>query len=334
MSQQDSTRSVNETDEGLLGKCLLTTYLRQSSNKELMRTNISICIINTSLATFAVLANLLYIRTYMITVRLQTVSNMLLVNLAMTDFLVGSVVQPLYIARKALELLEMPVCSLWDTHKVLFLYLSSASVLTLLLISCDRYIATSKPLRYKAVCPRKRMKIGMGLVWLLAGIHLSFLSIGILLFYVPTCAILILSVGSLVFMHCRMLHQAKSQRTKIARDNTPTGEETSGLRMDHRKPEKTVACIVGCLILCVLPSAGYVIYSNIAGYTYRSRYLISPWTETMLYLNSSINPIIYCWRNRTYRKAAHECLHRRNGRIRKNENNVGLEMSQTSVPSN
>ncbi|KAK6061925.1 hypothetical protein COOONC_00402 [Cooperia oncophora] len=99
-----------------------------------------------------VFGNVLVVLSVVVYKRMRTFTNILLTSLATADLLVGFVVMPMSL----LDLLhnhQWPLgkflCGLWATSDVL---LCTASILNLCVISLDRYMAITSPLKY----PRTR----------------------------------------------------------------------------------------------------------------------------------------------------------------------------------
>ncbi|VDM55681.1 unnamed protein product [Angiostrongylus costaricensis] len=100
-----------------------------------------------------VLGNVLVVLSVVVYKRMRTFTNILLTSLASADLLVGLVVMPMSL----LDLLynhRWPLgkflCGVWATSDVL---LCTASILNLCVISLDRYMAITSPLKY----PRTRL---------------------------------------------------------------------------------------------------------------------------------------------------------------------------------
>uniref|UniRef100_A0A3Q3ID70 G-protein coupled receptors family 1 profile domain-containing protein n=1 Tax=Monopterus albus TaxID=43700 RepID=A0A3Q3ID70_MONAL len=96
--------------------------------------------------------------------QLQTPTNLLLLSLAVSDFLVGLLVMPFQI------FLIEPCWFLGDLVCVLFYLIPfitvCASIVNMILISVDRYVAICNPLRYATQISQRRVQIFVLLCWI------------------------------------------------------------------------------------------------------------------------------------------------------------------------
>ena len=110
--------------------------------------------VNGLLCVFAFLSNLIAIVAVVKKPALHKPSNILLCSLAFADCLSGVISQPLLIARRLMLHRTHISCDyqleLYVLHRC-FLRLSTLlSLVNIAVMSCDRYIALSKPLQYRA----------------------------------------------------------------------------------------------------------------------------------------------------------------------------------------
>ncbi|GMT06080.1 hypothetical protein PENTCL1PPCAC_28254 [Pristionchus entomophagus] len=97
--------------------------------------------------------------------------NFLLVSLAVADFFVGCIVMPLGLTQLLTENNKWILPSfLCGVYTVLDLALCTASIVNLCMISVDRYLAISRPLRYSAQRTTKRILYYIAMVWIAAAI--------------------------------------------------------------------------------------------------------------------------------------------------------------------
>ncbi|KAM8879643.1 alpha-1D adrenergic receptor [Spinachia spinachia] len=112
----------------------------------------------------AILGNILVILSVVCNKHLQTVTNFFIVNLAMADLLLSIIVLPF---SASLEVLGCWVfgrvfCNIWAAVDVLC---CTASILSLCVISIDRYIGVKHCLKYPTIMTEKKALAILGLVW-------------------------------------------------------------------------------------------------------------------------------------------------------------------------
>ncbi|XP_055033435.2 adrenoceptor alpha 1Bb [Misgurnus anguillicaudatus] len=116
---------------------------------------------------FAVAGNILVILSVVCNRHLRTPTNYFIVNLAIADLLLGTTVLPV---SATLEILDYWVfgrifCDVWTVVDVLC---CTASIMSLCVISIDRYIGVSHPLQYPNIVTGRRAILAMLGVWILS----------------------------------------------------------------------------------------------------------------------------------------------------------------------
>ena len=114
-----------------------------------------------------IIGNSLVIAAVFTSAKLRTTTNGFVCSLAVADLLVGLMVLPFSNANEVLRYWVFgPIwCSVWLAVDV---WLCTASILNLVAISFDRYIAISKPFKYHNLLSPKKGKFLVGFVWILA----------------------------------------------------------------------------------------------------------------------------------------------------------------------
>lgn len=112
----------------------------------------------------AIVGNVLVILSVVCNKHLQTVTNVFIVNLAMADLLLSIIVLPF---SASLEVLGCWVfgrvfCNIWAAVDVLC---CTASILSLCIISVDRYIGVKHCLKYPCIMTEKKAVVILVLVW-------------------------------------------------------------------------------------------------------------------------------------------------------------------------
>ncbi|XP_076148099.1 histamine receptor H2a isoform X2 [Alosa pseudoharengus] len=140
---------------------------------------LTLILLGTVLALLIVLTvcgNVLVCLAVCTTRRLRCVTNCFIVSLAVTDLLLGALVLPfsaLLEVRQGAWPLGAAFCNVYVSLDVM---LSTASILNLLAISMDRYLAVTAPLRYAALLRPARVGVALALIWLVS-VCLSFVPI-------------------------------------------------------------------------------------------------------------------------------------------------------------
>ncbi|CAH3129278.1 unnamed protein product [Porites lobata] len=116
---------------------------------------------------------------------------------------------------------------------------------------------------------------------------------------VISCVIFITSAYTIMYREIRR-HQKKIKNQQL-----PQGEEQRFAR--ENKAFKTTVLVVSAVIVCFLPIALTVavfmlfrIDTN-TGVVGSQACIPCPWVNTFIMLNSLINPVIYCWRQKEMR---------------------------------
>ena len=150
----DSNSSLVE-----VGLCGIASYLVSYPTARIVATNTIIIVFDTFLAIFTVIINALFISTYLNNRILQNTSNLLLVVLAISDIFVGLLAEPMAIIRAIMEILGTHNCTLFNISRLVIIFCSGLSFLTIIVITHDRYIAIYHPLRYPVLLSKKNIKI-------------------------------------------------------------------------------------------------------------------------------------------------------------------------------
>uniref|UniRef100_A0A3P9H0I2 Alpha-1B adrenergic receptor n=1 Tax=Oryzias latipes TaxID=8090 RepID=A0A3P9H0I2_ORYLA len=116
---------------------------------------------------FAIAGNILVILSVVCNRHLRTPTNYFIINLAMADLLLGTTVLPVSATKEILNywVFGRIFCDIWAALDVLC---CTASIMSLCVISIDRYIGVSHPLQYPGIVTEKRALLAMLGVWVLS----------------------------------------------------------------------------------------------------------------------------------------------------------------------
>ncbi|XP_078365642.1 adenosine receptor A3-like [Oculina patagonica] len=255
----------------------------------------TLCILLTITAAFG---NSLILVTLHKNTSLHPPSKILLRSLAVTDLCVGVLAQPVAVT----FIFTANVFEQWHLCQMItiFMYVlnsifSGVSLLTLSAISVDRLLALLLRLRYRQVVTVKRVCASVFLFWLITS-AVSIVHIwSVPLFYILW--VVIVPFGLVVSTYCytRIFLTIRRQQTQL--QCTLEGQTgATGLNMERYKKTVFSALWVHITLLtCYLPFAVVVTQIAIRGLS-SSIFLAQGWAFTLVYLNSSLNPVLYCWK--------------------------------------
>ena len=266
--------------------------------------NISIIVINTPFAIFAVLSNLLIVITIGKSQELRVPANILLGSLAVTDLLVGLITQPLFITWRLMLHYPSTICNSEVVHSLYecFLHLcAGGSFLSLAYLSTDRLLAVSKPLHYRANVTTTQAARNMVILWL------AWIGIVVLRYSgideETNQTITSVIAGTLViYLVAAQIALIVSVKRNSIHDLLSEGNAAVIASKREARIALTIVYIFLALLVFLLPA---VVVQIVLGFTSsnKSKTELNLAISALL-INSSVNPLIYFWRGRDLRKAA------------------------------
>ena len=229
--------------------------------------------------------------------------------LAVTDLCVGLITQPLYAAILLNTVTKMKWNILYYAEVIWYvssIILCEASILTSTAISVDRLFALLLGLRYHQVVTLRRVCILLICFWL-TGISFVFMSN----FWNRDFSNFVvvglgaLSVVSSIFSYTRIFFKLRQHQTQAqgVHQGQPNEEGIPWNRARYKKTVASIAWIQLALAACYLPDIISILSIMITGWSGMSAGIVRISTGTLLYLNSSLNPILYCWKMKEVRQA-------------------------------
>ncbi|XP_071396730.1 trace amine-associated receptor 5-like [Centroberyx affinis] len=279
-----------------------------------------IYILLSSISLLTVSLNLLVIISISHYSQLHTPTNLLLLSLAVSDFLTGLLLIPA-------EILFIVSCwFLGDFICVLYYFVAfiviSASVGNMVLISVDRYVAICDPLCYPTKISQRRVKICVCLCWVCpafcSGLLLKDLlrqpgrdnsCVGecvVVLNYIAGAVDLVFTfigpITVIVVLYMRVfvvaVSQARAMRSHIVAV-TLQCPVTVTAKKSEKKAARTLGIAVVVFLICFCPF--YCL--SLAGQDTLTTIISEAFVISLYYFNSCLNPVIYAFLYPWFRKA-------------------------------
>ena len=284
---------------------------------------LAVCVTNGLLSVLATLGNSLVIIIILKFPSLRTLSNILIFSLALIDVLVGVVVQPSFVVYIAGKINLEFYCGALLAYLYTEIFCVGLSLITLSLIASERFFAIIYPFKYINYMTKPRLitiVATVWAVWFLFNVICRTLRVKNDEFFSPIASAVIGSSLILnIFLYFKIFkvirrHERQINAQKIvsiairARDSrkddndSSSVQESTGLNSRETHMARTVAYITAVLVLCYLllmvTSFADMLIEDDALFDH----LLYPLAETITFLNSSLNPFLYCWRCRDLRE--------------------------------
>lgn len=283
----------------------------------------TIIVINGLVCLPTIIGNLIIIIGIWMTPALQTVSNLLLIGLSCSDLGVGLIVPGVNIARNMLKLQE---ASNWCHVQVAYTFFGvmfcGVSFLTVAAFTIDKYLALHWHLRYVTIVTIRRVVFILISFWVIFGAMSTIQIWSMTAYRISVCFVVPLFLLGTSFTYVsiyRVLRRHNSQiqnQSIVAVAASNNSDQTFHMNMARYRKSVSSMFLVYCLfIFCYLPyicvqftvlftQLTHYINDSSNIYNYKTLYVAVDVTETIVILNSFLNPIVYCWRMREIRHAA------------------------------
>ncbi|XP_078356597.1 histamine H2 receptor-like [Oculina patagonica] len=241
---------------------------------------------------------------------LHAPSRLLIRCLTFTDLCVGLVTQPLAalhaisILTEHLQIYQFTVVSSYCISAIL----SGVSLFILTFISVDRLLALSLGVRYRQTVTIQRVRVVVVFIWAVNIANgTSLLSGKKFYFYILCLAGILLCVVISTFCYGRICHTLRTQKIKVqAIFSQRKSNESSPLHIERYKKTVSSALWVHLTLLaCYLP---YSVVSGMKAITGETFAVAEGFTATLIFFNSSLNPVLYCWRIKEVRQAVKQTI--------------------------
>ena len=267
--------------------------------------------LNVFLSVIALIGNLLVLVALRKVTSINPPTKLLFQCLAVTDLCVGLIEQPLFVA-VMLRDFGSPTASYYvvKVYVALSYILCGVSTMTAATISVDRLLALILGLSYKLTVTVKRVGKVVIIVWLgsfLVG-FLHWIDLRFIV-YCTSFVVILSSIFTTVFSFIKIVLKLRQQQAQVQQRVEQEQVNSGGIRLNiarYKKMVHSVAWLQMALIVCYIPLISrllFVIVTQRFGKVFLYRSVI-----TVVFLNSSINPILYCWRIREVKKEVKNIL--------------------------
>ncbi len=256
------------------------------------------CVLNAPLMLISILGNALVLVAIIRTPSIRSTSMIMLCSLAVSDLLVGFLVQPVYIAEALTKITLLRNLGVKTGY-----FVCAASLLTITAITVDRFLALHYHMRYATLVTESRVKYALVFIWLL-----SFLVSGLdfwnkRVHNFLSCVVIIVCLIISTFSYIRIYLIVRRHRLHISAQQQAVQSSNAENNLNMARLKRSAMNIFVfyiALMICYFPMYILSIFYGISDKDWQTEWNFA---HTVVFMNSSINPFLYCWRDRELRSA-------------------------------
>jgi len=267
--------------------------------------------LNVALSITATLGNALIFAALHKESSLNPPSKLFLRCLAFSDLCVGLVVQPLAVVSllaafyhrwKFCRVAEL----LWYSFSIV---MADFSLATLSAISVDRLLALSLVVRYKKVVTVKRARWFLAMFLLLSfGNYVTQYVLNFFAFLVYSAYMWMSLLITSIYCYARIYLALRNHiQAHVIPQSQPNGISPLNLSR-YKKTVSTALCLFAALIICYLPFGLVLFVETMLSQITEPVVITVYFGITLVYLNSTLNPLLYCWKIREVRHVVMKIL--------------------------
>ena len=266
-----------------------------------------ICVLHLLSSVLATVGNVLVIHAMWRASSIPATLRTLFLSLAFSDLATGAFVQPAFAVILAVishiagneNFVFADLCPSVTVVMFCTYFFLGASFFTVAAIAVDRLLAMFLHLRYQELVTEKRVAIGLVILWLASGLAtLALLSLpshnDLVVVVVQAAGLLLISVAYTAIYKVVRYHQNQIQcQTQVQNDGSVEAARVKKSALNALYVYiVSLACYLPSLVVGIPFVLDHLRLASLIAY-YFSAYLV--------FLNSSLNPLVYCWRYREIR---------------------------------
>jgi len=258
------------------------------------------CVLNAPLMLISILGNALVLAAIIRTPSIRSPHMIMLCSLAVSDLLVGLIAQPIYTANELTE--DGSIHLVW---KITVSSLSVVSLIAITATTVDRFLALHYHMRYPTLVTESRVEYTIIIIWLFSFLLscLNFWNTSAQHLSTGLVILICLIISTLSYMRILQIarrHQLQIDAQQQAVQSLDTENNLSISRKKVEKSARNTFVFFIALIVCYLPLYIVLTVNAISQWNFQIEW---DFASTLTFLNSSINPFLYCWRVRELRTA-------------------------------
>ena len=231
----------------------------------------------------------------------------LLLSISVSDLCVGLLVQPLYVALHMINEDKPIFKPLATVNAISTTFFCTATLLGICAVSVDRFLAIHLHLRYQEIVTHRRVVAVVISIWILSALlsvrrtnthseKTDRIIFAIIVFITLGCLVAIAMIYVKLYLvlkhHIMQVHTLNIQ---LDSHDAAAIEDTAR----QKKSAVAIFYLYLTLLICYLPNAFLALMFVLSSES--PPILVFVFSDALLFLNSSLDPLIYCWKMRQVR---------------------------------
>ena len=266
---------------------------------------LTLCILNANFSYTATILNIVTIYAIVKTSSLSKNFKTLLLSIAVSDLGVGLLAQPMFVAyimdskQNNETMNNNAIYIAFRTPKDIFI---SASLFSVTALCADRYLAIYLHLRYQELVTYKRVTIAVTSIWVFSALT------SLLRFWIPKNIMFVYyairNFSCIIIATSLSVKLKQTLRRHITQIQIPQEAQNRQVESVQRNGKSAMASLYVYLvfIVCYLPNICVLITIATISEPRNDLKHLRLYTLTLVFLNSTLNPLIYCWKMKQIRK--------------------------------
>ena len=225
------------------------------------------------------------------------------------DLVLGLVVVPFFVTVMSNEIGGHPNCDVCFIAKKLFVLFTSYSVMVMCMMNLERYMGILHPMAHRVKVTKTRLVKYTILGFVVQTIVFTLSVIEDQVFPFVLAGTTFLLIATTVYVYIRIfVHNVKNGRQLSVQSQNAAGNRKRKL-MREIKLARSSFMIVICFLACFLPAT----ISNIERFNVQPSFSFVVWKKCfflLVILSTTLNPIIFFWRDRALRRRGIESIER------------------------
>ena len=281
---------------------------------EVVYINVFSIAMNSFTSYAAIMLNIVAIIALRKTPSLPKPLKVLLLSISVSDLCVGLLVQPLYVALHMVKEDKPIFKPLATVNTISTTFFCTATLLGICAVSVDRFLAIHLHLRYQEIVTHRRVVAVVISIWVLSAVlsvwrtnthseKVNRIILAIIVFITLGCLVAIATI------YFKLYLVLKYHMMQVHALNIPLDSQDAVATEDTARQKKSAVVIFYLyltLLICYLPNTFIALMFALSSAS--PPRLVFVVSDALLFLNSSLDPLIYCWKMRQVRLTAMNIL--------------------------